>query len=142
MQKALIWVGIFWILGRCKLIQSCFSHSSDVDCLVFLGYINSLLAALSLLTLAWWKITEGHDHDRLNIRGHLRRKLTAERGTTVWNLTALGDSTQSGSHNVVKSLSPGTDMNEEYPKVGKLAVNMQIQTHTDDERIVSLVRFD
>jgi len=33
-------------------------------------------------------------------------------------------------------------MEKEYPEVGKLAVNVRIQTHTDDERIVSLVRFD
>jgi len=42
----------------------------------------------------------------------------------------------------VKSLSPGADMNKEYPEVGKLAVNVQIQKHTDDEHIVSLVRLD
>ena len=58
------------------------------------------------------------------------------------NLTDLGDSTQSGSHNVMKPLSPGADVKKEYPEVGKLAVNVQIQTHRDDERIVSLVRFD
>jgi len=97
-QKALVWVGVFWVLGRC--------------------YINSLLAAL-------------------NVRGHLRGQLE-ERATTVWNLTALRDSTQAGSHNVVKPLSSGADMNKEYPEVGKIAVNVQLQTHTDDERIVSL----
>ena len=60
----------------------------------------------------------------------------------MWNLTALGSSTPSGSHDVVKPLGPGADMEKEYPEVGKLAVNVRIQTHTDDERIVSLVRFD
>ena len=41
---------------------------------------------------------------------------------------------------MVKPLSPGADMNKEYP--GQLAVDVKIQMHTDDERIVSLVRFD
>jgi len=74
----------------------------------------------------------------LNCRDSLREKL-ATGGNPSLHLTPLSASASSG-YDAVKSLSSGRDTKEEYPNVGKLAVNVQVEMHSrvDNEHLVSL----
>jgi len=119
------------------------SHSLDIDCLIFIGYVNSTLVALSPFNAPiQFGQTRTEGLHRLNNRDSLREKLVSG-GNTALHLTPLSASASS-SYGVVKSLSSGGDAKEEYPNVGKLAVNVQVQKHSriDNEHLVSLVRFD
>ena len=120
--------GVFWVLGKCKhvyRIQSLIGRS-----LIGISRLREFDAgsveSISLSHPIWAEKTKGLD--RLNNRDSIRGKLASQRNTAL-QLTPLSASVSAG-HDVVKFLSQEGDMNKEYPEADKLAVNVQIHTHT------------
>lgn len=139
MPTNFIWLGFFWLIGKCRSKTSKLGHKTELFYLC-VGYVNSFLAAwVKPASLSLWSKT--HPNYSLNSRESLREQVAAQQDGTFLQLTPFR-AMNSVHHSEAPHASIDRKENPYCNAAQPLAVTVQTQTVTrcDYEFVVSTVR--